>query len=59
MYNEFERDLFATVLLAMAVVLSLTSVARFPAVLQPASPPRVGQQAVQDDASEALLSSLR
>jgi hypothetical protein len=34
MQGEFDRSLFATVLLALAVLLSLTSVARFPSALR-------------------------
>jgi hypothetical protein len=59
MYREFDRSLFATVLLAMAVLLSLTSVARFPAALRPASPGGAGHAVAPFGAADRLESSLR
>jgi len=38
MENEFDRGLFATVLLALALLMSVTSVARFPAALRLSKP---------------------
>jgi len=45
MQNEFDRSLFATVLLALALLLSMTSVARFPFALQLARPAGAAESA--------------
>jgi len=62
MQSEFDRSLFASVLLALAVLLSMTSVARFPSALQLARPARVAGAAgiaMPAGAPNVLRTSLR
>jgi len=55
MYNEFDRGLFATVLIAMAVLLSLTGVARFPGAFQQSSSGHETAYAAPDDQMASAL----
>jgi hypothetical protein len=59
MQKEFDRSLFASVLVALAVLLSMTSAARFPSALQHARSAAVGGPAVSVGAPEGRLTSLR
>ena len=59
MQGEFDRGLFATVLVALAVLLSLTSVARFPDVFRPHRAVGATHVAAPVELTHAVATALR